>query len=54
MAFTGAGLNQLDPQRLYFLFDYAPRVYFRNDVLFVVDVGPLNSQIWRNPNTLPR
>jgi hypothetical protein len=26
--FTGAGLNQLDPQRLYFLFDYAPRVYF--------------------------
>jgi hypothetical protein len=27
-AFTGAGLNQLDPQRLYFLFDYAPRVYF--------------------------
>lgn len=26
--FTGIGLNQLDPQRLYFLFDYAPRVYF--------------------------
>jgi hypothetical protein len=25
-----------------------------NDVLFVVDVGPLNSQIWRNPNSLPR
>ena len=28
MAFTGIGLNQLDPERLYFLFDYAPRVYF--------------------------
>jgi uncharacterized protein DUF4114 len=28
VAFTGAGLNQLDPQRLYFLFSYAPRVYF--------------------------
>ena len=28
VAFTGAGLNQLDPQRLYFLFDYAPRVYY--------------------------
>jgi hypothetical protein len=28
VAFTGIGLNQLDPQRLYFLFDYAPRVYF--------------------------
>lgn len=28
VAFTGIGINQLDPQRLYFLFDYAPRVYF--------------------------
>jgi hypothetical protein len=28
VAFTGAGLNQLDPQRLYFTFAYAPRVYF--------------------------
>ena len=28
VAFTGAGLNQLDPKRLYFLFDYAPRVYY--------------------------
>lgn len=27
-AFTGIGLNQLDPKRLYFQFDYAPRVYF--------------------------
>ncbi|HEX3658895.1 MAG TPA: DUF4114 domain-containing protein [Pirellulales bacterium] len=27
-AFTGIGLNQLDPKRLYFLFSYAPRVYF--------------------------
>lgn len=27
-AFTGIGLNQLDPQRLYFMFSYAPRVYF--------------------------
>lgn len=26
--FTGIGVNQLDPQRLYFLFDYMPRVYF--------------------------
>ena len=31
VAFTDAGLNQLDPQRLYFLFDYAPRVYFLKD-----------------------
>ena len=31
VAFTGAGLSQLDPQRLYFLFDYAPRVYFIKD-----------------------
>ena len=29
--FTGAGLYQLDPTRLYFLFDYAPRVYFIKD-----------------------
>lgn len=28
VAFTGANLNQLDPTRLYFLFDYAPRVYY--------------------------
>ena len=28
VAFTGAGLNQLDPQRLYFTVAYAPRVYF--------------------------
>ena len=28
VAFTGANLNQLDPKRLYFMFDYAPRVYF--------------------------
>jgi hypothetical protein len=28
VAFTGIGLNQLDPQRLYFLFSYAPRVYY--------------------------
>ena len=28
VAFNGAGLNQLDPQRLYFTADYAPRVYF--------------------------
>lgn len=26
--FTGIGLNQLDPKRLYFMFSYAPRVYF--------------------------
>ena len=26
--FTGAGLNQLDPERLYFMFDYTPRVYY--------------------------
>ena len=26
--FTGIGLNQLNPQQLYFLFPYAPRVYF--------------------------
>lgn len=31
VAFTGAGLNRLDPKRLYFLFDYAPRVYFAHD-----------------------
>ncbi len=31
VAFTGAGLYQLDPQRLYFLFNYAPRVYFIKD-----------------------
>lgn len=29
--FTGAGLYKLDPTRLYFLFDYAPRVYFLKD-----------------------
>jgi hypothetical protein len=28
VAFTGAGLNQLDPTRLYFWFTYAPRCYF--------------------------
>jgi hypothetical protein len=28
VAFTGAGLNQLDPERLYFSFAYAPRCYF--------------------------
>ena len=28
VVFTGAGLNQLDPTRLYFWFDYTPRVYF--------------------------
>ncbi len=28
VAFTGAGLNQLDPTRLYFTFDYAPRAYW--------------------------
>jgi hypothetical protein len=28
VVFTGAALNQLDPTRLYFWFDYAPRVYF--------------------------
>ena len=28
VAFTGIGLNQLDPQRLYFQFAYAPRIYF--------------------------
>ncbi|HEX7379017.1 MAG TPA: DUF4114 domain-containing protein [Pirellulales bacterium] len=28
VAFTGANLNQLDPTRLYFLFDYAPRIYY--------------------------
>lgn len=26
--FTGAGLNQLDPTKLYFMFSYAPRVYY--------------------------
>lgn len=31
VVFTGSGLYQLDPQRLYFLFDYAPRVYFLKD-----------------------
>ncbi len=31
VVFSGAGLNQLDPSRLYFLFDYAPRVYFIKD-----------------------
>lgn len=29
--FTGSGLYKLDPTRLYFLFDYAPRVYFIKD-----------------------
>jgi hypothetical protein len=28
VAFTGAGLNQLDPTRLFFMFDYAPRCYW--------------------------
>jgi hypothetical protein len=28
VAFTGAGMNQLDPTRLYFWFNYAPRVYY--------------------------
>jgi hypothetical protein len=28
VAFTGEGLNQLDPTKLYFFFSYAPRVYF--------------------------
>ena len=28
VAFTGEGLHQLDPQRLYFTFAYAPRVYY--------------------------
>lgn len=28
VAFTGIGLNQLNPQALYFQFAYAPRVYF--------------------------
>src|SRR5262249_44988415 len=28
VVFTGASLNQLDPQKLYFMFDYAPRVYY--------------------------
>jgi hypothetical protein len=28
VAFTGKGLTQLDPQRIYFMYDYAPRVYF--------------------------
>jgi hypothetical protein len=28
VAYTGAGLNQLDPTRLFFMFDYAPRVYY--------------------------
>lgn len=31
VAFTGANLNRLDPKRLYFTSDYAPRVYFAND-----------------------
>jgi hypothetical protein len=26
--FTGEGLNQLNPQQLYFMFSYAPRCYF--------------------------
>ncbi len=28
VAFSGESLNQLDPTRLYFMFDYAPRVYY--------------------------
>lgn len=28
VVYNGAAVNELDPQRLYFLFDYAPRVYF--------------------------
>ncbi len=28
VAYTGAGLHQLDPQRLYFTFAYAPRAYY--------------------------
>ena len=28
VAFTGAGMNQLDPTRLYFWFNYAARVYY--------------------------
>lgn len=28
MAFTGAGLNQLNPEQLYFWFTYTPRCYF--------------------------
>lgn len=31
VVFSGNGVSQLDPQRLYFLFDYAPRVYFIKD-----------------------
>ncbi|MBS0264505.1 MAG: DUF4114 domain-containing protein [Planctomycetes bacterium] len=28
VAFTGSGLYQLDPRKLYFMFSYAPRVYY--------------------------
>jgi len=37
VAFTGNGLNQLDPARLYFLYSYAPRVYFLYEETGVID-----------------
>jgi hypothetical protein len=37
VAFTGVGMNQLDPQRLYFAFPYAPRVYFIYEETGVID-----------------
>ena len=37
VAFTGAGLNQLDPSRLYFWYNYAPRVYFLYEETGAID-----------------
>ncbi len=37
VAFTGVGVNQLDPQRLYFISAYAPRVYFLYEETGAVD-----------------
>jgi hypothetical protein len=37
VAFTGNGLNQLDPARLYFLHAYAPRVYFLYEETGAID-----------------
>jgi hypothetical protein len=37
VAFTGIGLNQLDPAKLYFLSSYAPRVYFLYEETGAID-----------------
>ena len=61
VVFTGAGLNQLDPQRLYFLFDYAPRVYFLQEGACYTDAlgatiataaAPTNTILTRTTKTI--